>query len=73
MNTNYNRTILYNKINDSDIIYYAVRNYNGNTLRIEQLKEYQQQNNDILHNLNELTQNNKINIVYYGCGYYDKK
>lgn len=72
MNRNYNHTILYNKINDN-IIYYAVKNYDGNTLRIEQLKEYQKQDDDILQNLNELRQNNKLNIVYYGYGYYDKK
>ena len=72
MNINYN-TILYNKADDNHIIYYVVKNYDGSTLSIEQLKEYQQQDNDTLYNLNELRQNNKLNIVYYGCGCYDKK
>lgn len=65
--------IVYNKTDDNHLIYYVVKNYDDNTLRIEQLKEYQQQDNDILYNLNELRQSNKLNIIYYGCGYYDKK
>ena len=73
MNKNYNHAILYNKANDSDTVYYTIKNYDGNTLRIEQLNKYQQQDNDILYDLNELKQNNKLNIIYYGYGYYDKK
>lgn len=65
--------IVYNKTDDNHIIYYVVKKYDDNILRIEQLKEYQQQDNDILYNLNELRQNNKLNIIYYGCGYYAKK
>lgn len=64
--------IVYNKTDDSHIIYYVVKNYYDNILRIEQLKDYQKQDNDILYNLNELRQSNKLNIVYYGCGYHTK-
>lgn len=65
--------IIYNKKDDNHIIYYVVKNYDGNTLCIEQLKEYPLQDNDTLYNLNELRQNNKLNIIYYGYGCYDKK
>ncbi len=64
--------IVYNKTDDNHIIYYVVKNYDSNTLRVEQLKEYQQQDNDTLYNLNELRQSN-LNIIYYGYGCYDKK
>lgn len=66
--------IIYSKTDDNHTIYYVVKKYDDNTLRIEQLKDYRRQdNNDILYDLNELRQNNKLNIVYYGYGYYDKK
>ncbi|MDE6004611.1 MAG: hypothetical protein K2G88_04420, partial [Oscillospiraceae bacterium] len=58
---------------NADDLFNTIKNYDGNTLRIEQLNKYQQQDNDILYNLDELKQNNKLNIIYYGYGYYDKK
>lgn len=73
MNTNYNNAIIYVKTISGATIYYVVKDYDGNTIRIEQLQKYQPQLNDRLYSLDELRQNKKLNIIYYSCGYYDKE
>lgn len=54
-------------------VYYAVKSYEGNTLRIEQLKKQPDSNCEAVSIRQLQADNNKLNIIYYGYGMYEKK
>lgn len=68
MNESYINSIVYNEHK----VYYAVKSYDGNTLKIEQLKK--QPDNCEAISIHQLqADNKKLNIIYYGCGMYEKE
>lgn len=68
MKTEYTNQIVYNEHK----IFYMIKSYDGNTLRIEQLKKQPYNCEAIsIHQLQAA--NKRLNIIYYGYEMYDKK
>lgn len=65
----YTNAIVYNELIKGNKIYYLVKSFDGQVLRIEQLKTPLKGNIDEAINLKKL-HNKKLSIVYYSYGSY---
>ena len=65
----YTNAIVYNELIQGNKIYYLVKSFDGQVLRIEQLKTQLKGNIDEAINLKKL-HNKKLSIVYYSYGSY---
>ena len=65
----YTNDIVYNVLIKGNKIYYLVKSFDGQVLRIEQLKTQLKGNIDEAINLKKL-HNKKLSIVYYSYGSY---
>lgn len=64
----YTNKIVYNQYG----VYYIVKSYSNNTMRIEQLKK-RNDCNDVISIQQIQSKHKHLNIIYYGYGTYDKK
>ncbi len=71
MKKDYINSIVYNKYSDGKIIYYVVKAFDGQTLRVEQLKTQPKDDIGEAISLQEFYNNDRVNIVYYSYGQYD--
>ena len=65
----YTNAIVYNELIKGNKIYYLFKSFDGQVLRIEQLKTQLKGNIDEAINLKKL-HNKKLSIVYYSYGSY---
>ena len=65
----YTNAIVYNELIKGNKIYYLVKAFDGQVVRIEQLKTQLKGNIDEAINLKKL-HNKKLSIVYYSYGSY---
>lgn len=65
----YTNAIVYNELIKGNKIYYLVKSFDGQVLKIEQLKTQLKGNIDEAINLKKL-HNKKLSIVYYSYGSY---
>lgn len=68
----YTNQIVYNERTDGRKIYYVVKSYDGYVLRVEQFNKQPKEDVEEAINLQDLKNNKRLNIVYYGYGRFGR-